>query len=187
MRDGKLSPEEADTHPQRSVITRALGTDPDVDVDTFTIEARAGDVFLLCSDGLTTMVGDDAILRIVEEQRDDLDARRQDARGRREHGGGEDNITVVLFEIARSSLEDTRRFELPPEPRLDDEDTLSGIEAVPAVDTMVVPSEQIEEAVREYEEEHGEGGRSLGFRLLVALAVVLIVAAVVLFLLLGLG
>src|SRR3954465_1861054 len=56
VRSGKLSPEEADTHPQRSVITRTLGTDPDVDVDTFSVDARPGDVFMLCSDGLTTMV-----------------------------------------------------------------------------------------------------------------------------------
>src|SRR6266545_3809540 len=53
MRSGKLSPEEAETHPQRSVITRALGTDPDVDVDTFSVETKPGDLFLLCSDGLT--------------------------------------------------------------------------------------------------------------------------------------
>ena len=53
VRSGRLSPEEAEIHPQRSVITRALGTDPDVDVDTFSVEARPGDVFLICSDGLT--------------------------------------------------------------------------------------------------------------------------------------
>src|SRR5439155_15086133 len=51
VRSGKLSPEEAEVHPQRSVITRALGTDPDVDVDTFEVEAEPGDLFLLCSDG----------------------------------------------------------------------------------------------------------------------------------------
>ena len=62
MKSGKLSPEEAETHPQRSVITRALGTDPDVDVDSFMVETQAGDVFLLCSDGLTTMVDDGDIL-----------------------------------------------------------------------------------------------------------------------------
>jgi PPM family protein phosphatase len=186
MRDGKLSQEEAEAHPQRSVITRALGTDPDVDVDTFTIEARPGDVFLLCSDGLTTMVGDEAILRIVEEHRGDLDRAARTLVGAANSAGGEDNITVVLFEIAAESLEDTRRFELPPEPAPDDEDTLSGLEAVPAVDTAVVPAEDIAEAVREYEAEHAEPrGRSLVFRVLVTLAVVLLLAAVVLFLLLG--
>jgi serine/threonine protein phosphatase PrpC len=65
MRSGRLTPEEADAHPQRSVITRALGTDPEVDVDTFTVEVADGDVFLICSDGLSTMVADDEILGIV--------------------------------------------------------------------------------------------------------------------------
>src|SRR4029079_3231786 len=51
VRSGKLSPEEADSHPQRSVITRVLGTEPDVDVDTFSVRTRPGDLFLLCSDG----------------------------------------------------------------------------------------------------------------------------------------
>jgi PPM family protein phosphatase len=66
MRSGRLSAEEAETHPQRSVITRALGTDAEVDVDTMTVEASAGDVFLLCSDGLTTMVSDEDILELGE-------------------------------------------------------------------------------------------------------------------------
>ncbi|TMM06316.1 MAG: Stp1/IreP family PP2C-type Ser/Thr phosphatase [Actinobacteria bacterium] len=76
VRSGKLSPEEAETHPQRSVITRALGTDPDVDVDTFSIEALPGDLFMLCSDGLTSMVEDDVILRCIEKNRDNLQASR---------------------------------------------------------------------------------------------------------------
>ena len=59
LKSGKLSEEEAQIHPQRSVITRAVGTDPDVDVDGFTIEAEEGDVFLICSDGLTDMVEDE--------------------------------------------------------------------------------------------------------------------------------
>ena len=190
MRDGKLSQEEADAHPQRSVITRALGTDPDVDVDLYAIEAQPGDLFLLCSDGLTTMVGDEAILRIVEEHRGDLDRAAKSLVGAANTAGGEDNITVVLFEIAATEgLEDTRRFELPLEPDSapEDEDTLSGLDAVPAVDTAVVPAAEIEEAVREYEEEHREPKRSLAFRLLVTLAVVALLAAVVLFLILGFG
>ena len=70
VRSGKLSPEEAEGHPQRSVITRALGTDPDVDVDTFSVETRPGDLFLICSDGLTTMVDDETILAEVARNRD---------------------------------------------------------------------------------------------------------------------
>src|SRR5947208_15542497 len=69
VRSGKLSPEEADGHPQRSIITRALGTDPDVDPDTFSIETAPGDLFMLCSDGLTSMVEDEDILQTVEKHR----------------------------------------------------------------------------------------------------------------------
>ena len=73
LKSGKLSREEAEIHPQRSVITRAVGTDPDVDVDAFVVDASEGDIFLLCSDGLTDMVGDDDILDTVERHREDLD------------------------------------------------------------------------------------------------------------------
>src|SRR3954454_5807980 len=58
VRQGKLTPEQAEKHPQRSVITRALGPESSVEVDTFRIPARAGDVYLLCSDGLSGMVSD---------------------------------------------------------------------------------------------------------------------------------
>src|SRR5437870_12338603 len=73
LKSGKLSPEEAEGHPQRSVITRALGTDPDVDADTFAVQAQEGDVFLLCSDGLTDMVDDEEILDLLDRYHDDLD------------------------------------------------------------------------------------------------------------------
>ena len=69
VRRGELSPEEAAVHPQRSVITRALGTEADVDVDAFTIQAEDGDVFLLCSDGLTTMVDVGTITAIISQHR----------------------------------------------------------------------------------------------------------------------
>jgi serine/threonine protein phosphatase PrpC len=100
VRSGRLSPEEAETHPQRSVITRALGTDPDVDADVFRVQARAGDLFLLCSDGLTTMVDADTILTTLERRRDDLELAARELVGEANRRGGEDNITVVLFEIA---------------------------------------------------------------------------------------
>src|SRR4029078_12523598 len=60
-RQGRLTSEQAEDHPQRSIITRALGPEEEVEVDTLTFSARPGDVFLLCSDGLTTMVKDDGI------------------------------------------------------------------------------------------------------------------------------
>jgi len=69
VKSGKISEEESRIHPQRSVITRAVGTDPDVDVDAFTIEAEDGDVFLICSDGLSDMVEDVDILELVDANR----------------------------------------------------------------------------------------------------------------------
>ena len=148
VRSGRLSPEEADTHPQRSVITRALGTDPDVDVDSFSVEAKAGDVFLICSDGLTSMVDDQTILGIVEQSRGDLDAVAKELIGAANRSGGEDNITVVFFEMSDKPPEvpaETKTMpavQAPPPAAEADEDTLSGLEGVPTVQTMVVPPEQ---------------------------------------------
>ena len=110
LKSGKLSEEEAQVHPQRSVITRAVGTDPDVDVDAFTIVAEEGDIFLICSDGLTDMVEDEEILELVHLHRDDLDKAVKALVAAANRGGGEDNITAVAFRIsaeAAPSTEDT--------------------------------------------------------------------------------
>ena len=131
VRSGKLSPEEAETHPQRSVVTRALGTDPDVDVDTFRVDAKPGDLFLLCSDGLTSMVDDDTILDEIRRNRDDLRAASKALVRAANRGGGEDNITVVFFEIAPGGATE-RTVALPP-PQEDEQDTLDELDRVPAV------------------------------------------------------
>jgi serine/threonine protein phosphatase PrpC len=149
VRSGKLSPEEAESHPQRSVITRALGTDPDVDVDTFTIEAHPGDLFLLCSDGLYSMVGTDKILDLLRRHRNNLDDAAKAMIAAANRKGGDDNITVVAFEIARAGDETetiplsalpSEEEETPP----DEEDTLDETEGVPAVSTMVIRSEDLQ-------------------------------------------
>ena len=143
MKSGKLSPEEAEIHPQRSVITRALGTDPDVDVDTFVIEAQEGDLFLICSDGLTSMVGDEEILEVLERFHDDLDRASKELIAAANRAGGEDNITVVTFTI---SAEGGDTAQLPAAG--EDDDTLHGVHPpAPAVDTMVVPAEEIEDVL----------------------------------------
>jgi protein phosphatase len=172
LKTGKLSPEEAETHPQRSVITRALGTDPDVDVDTFSVRAEDGDLFLLCSDGLTDMVSEESILDVVERNRSDIDGALRALVKAANHGGGQDNITVVAFEIADGVLAndgETREQALPP---VEDEDTLDETDAVPVVETGVVPVDEIraeDEAVR---------ARRRRGRLLAWLAILLLVAAV---------
>jgi protein phosphatase len=156
MKSGKLSREEAEAHPQRSVITRALGTDPDVDADTFTIEAKAGDVFLLCSDGLTDMVGEHEILELVERNREDIDAALKSLVKAANRSGGEDNITVVAFEIAENQAlthDGETREQAAPAPPRDEEDTLTEADAVRAVDTAVVPVEEIQAEVRAKEQQ----------------------------------
>jgi PPM family protein phosphatase len=156
VRSGRLSPEEAESHPQRSVITRALGTEPDVDVDTFTVEAHPGDVYLLCSDGLTDMTSARDILAAVEQSRDLDDAARSLVQAANA-GGGEDNITVVLFEIAgdqhADDLGETAQLPAAVEDDDDDEDTLSPLDAVPAVDTAVIPAAVVEERLQQVEAE----------------------------------
>jgi PPM family protein phosphatase len=144
LKSGKLSPQEAELHPQRSVITRAVGTDPDVDVDAFVVEASEGDIFLLCSDGLTDMVGDDDILDTVERHREDLDRATKALVSAANRGGGEDNITVVAFAIAADGEETVRM------PSVDDtgpdDDTAEHAVPAPSVDTMVVPPHEVENA-----------------------------------------
>jgi len=97
-RSGQITPEAAEHHPQRSIITRALGPEPDVEVDTYTLSGRPGDLFLLCSDGLTSMISDDevaAVLRTSETLDDAADALIRAAN----QSGGKDNITAVLFRL----------------------------------------------------------------------------------------
>ena len=93
VRRGKLTAEQAEEHPQRSIITRALGPEPVVEVDHMTTFARDGDLFLLCSDGLTSMIGDDAIEAILRAGPDLataghalIDAANDGGRARQHHG-----------------------------------------------------------------------------------------------------
>jgi protein phosphatase len=98
VREGKLTEEQAAEHPQRSIITRALGPEAQVTVDTWTYPVRAGDVLLLCSDGLTSMLSEERISEILnaaaslEKAGDQLIAEANAA-------GGRDNITVVAFRV----------------------------------------------------------------------------------------
>jgi protein phosphatase len=183
MKSGKLSREEAESHPQRSVITRALGTDPDVDADTFTIEAKAGDVFLLCSDGLTDMVGEREILGLVERNRSDINAALKSLVKAANRSGGEDNITVVAFEIAEGeSLAhdgETRENVLVASAR-DEEDTLTEADAVPTVDTAVVSTAEIQAELEAKERQDRAKRRRLRRRIVAWLVLVAIAAGIAL-------
>jgi PPM family protein phosphatase len=138
VRSGRLTPEEADVHPQRSVITRALGTDAQVDVDTFTVPAENGDLFLLCSDGLTTMVGDEEIRDLVTRAKD-LDQAGKGLVKAANRAGGEDNVTVVLFRVSDGAAELEETAVGSGNGRAQDEDledTLTGLDAP----TMTAPA-----------------------------------------------
>jgi hypothetical protein len=162
------------------VITRALGTDPDVDVDTFSIPTQPGDLFMLCSDGLTSMVEDEEILKTVEKHRDNLQTAAKALIRAANKGGGEDNITVVFFEIGEGSgepLEETAQYPvLDGDGQVDDDKTLDELDHVPVVDTMVVPPEEAAKFV----EQPGTGPkRRTRSRVIPALLLILAAIAVV--------
>ena len=102
VRKGELSETDAERHPQRSVITRALGTDESVEVDTFEVRAAAGDVFLLCSDGLNTMVPEPKIADILAGDRAAATLARDLVRAALA-GGGEDNVTAIVFRVGETT------------------------------------------------------------------------------------
>jgi serine/threonine protein phosphatase PrpC len=97
-RKGQLTEAQAEDHPQRSIITRSVGPEPEVEVDLQTVAAQAGDVFLLCSDGLTTMLDDDHIERLLDRATSMPNAVRAlvDEANR---AGGRDNISVIAFKV----------------------------------------------------------------------------------------
>jgi PPM family protein phosphatase len=98
VRQGKLTPQEADEHPQRSIITRALGPETGVEADSRTWPARTGDVYLICSDGLTSMVEETRVGELVAGAPSLAAAGRALIEAANE-AGGRDNITVVLFRL----------------------------------------------------------------------------------------
>jgi protein phosphatase len=102
-RQGRLTEEQAEEHPQRSIITRALGPEPAVEVDTMTYQARAGDVILLCSDGLTTMLHEPRIAEILSSA-PNLDAAVSGMVDEANANGGRDNITVVAFRLEEEGV-----------------------------------------------------------------------------------
>lgn len=97
-RRGQLTAEEADEHPQRSIITRALGPEPQVLVDTYSWRGLEGDVYLLCSDGLTSMVPETRVADIVRGAKS-LSVAGRALIAAANDAGGRDNITVVLFRL----------------------------------------------------------------------------------------
>ena len=121
-RSGQITPEAAEHHPQRSIITRALGPEPDVEVDTYTLAGREGDVFLICSDGLTSMISDEEVASILRSAGSLEEAADELVRAANQ-SGGKDNITVILFRLGEGEAADG---DTAVRPVPGDEDTMVG-------------------------------------------------------------
>jgi protein phosphatase len=126
VRQGRLSAEEAETHPQRSVIMRVLGVEPEVEVDTWSIEAADGDVVLLCSDGLTRFVDDEQIGRTLARP---LNGAVRELVRAANAAGGDDNITAVAFRVEGGGVAGETLVAAP----VDDRDTLTEADRVPVI------------------------------------------------------
>ena len=99
VQSGKLHKEDMRTHPNKNIITRALGTNSDVKADCFEIEVDEGDVLLLCSDGLSNMLEDEKIERIIRSNREDMSEAGRQLVQEANEAGGKDNISVVLIQL----------------------------------------------------------------------------------------
>jgi len=97
-RRGQITEQQAEDHPQRSIITRALGPEPEVQVDVQSVAADPGDIFMLCSDGLTTMLDDARICELINGATS-LEAATRTLIDEANRAGGRDNITVILFQV----------------------------------------------------------------------------------------
>ncbi|WP_318652383.1 Stp1/IreP family PP2C-type Ser/Thr phosphatase [Paenibacillus lycopersici] len=103
VKSGQITPEEAAKHPRRNVMTRALGTDEQVEVDVRGISWQKDDVLLLCSDGLSGMIGAADIIATLRQDELDLDQKADRLVQQALQAGGDDNVTVVLLHHAEDT------------------------------------------------------------------------------------
>ncbi len=168
IRQGRLTPEEAVEHPQRSVITRALGPEGVVEVDTRSFRGRAGDIYLICSDGLTTMLTEQEIAVLLSAHaslRESGEALIAAANA----AGGRDNITVVLLRVAEAGSDGLSHG--------DEHVTMTGM---PAVTTAPEPAAEPAEPLRPRDPAPTQpAGRSKRMRRAGVTAVMLVVIGLV--------
>ena len=165
VQEGRISAEEAERHPQRSIITRALGADSDVSVDEITVALSEGDRILLCSDGLTSMIDAGTVHDVLERQ-SNLEAAVDELVELALDAGGEDNVTVVLIDVVEDGAErpaaaPARQDDVRREPTEPD-----AVPAPPAVDTGV---HRVDIGADEDARSGGRRGRGLLITLLVLL------------------
>lgn len=176
-RKGQLTDAQAEDHPQRSIITRALGPEPEVQVDVQTVPAQHGDVFLICSDGLTTMLDDEQIGRVLTRATS-LEAAVKTLVDEANRAGGRDNITVVAFRLADPAAPEAGN----PGASSDEGATLIGASAEEAGLTATeVRRRAAAEAARKRREEVAGQPRRRGPRRALKLLAVLLVLAVLAF------
>lgn len=155
LAEGRISPEEAEVHPRRNIMTRALGVEPKVVVDLFVEEPVGGDRYLLCSDGLPREVSDDLIASILRRLSDPNEAATELVEEAKRRGGN-DNITVVVVDIASEAGDAEGEGLSPPAGASgtavpDATTVIASSEALPAVtaanlgDTTVVPAVGLDE------------------------------------------
>jgi protein phosphatase len=139
-RRGQLTAQEADEHPQRSIITRALGPEPDVLVDTSSWRGAAGDIYLLCSDGLTSMVPEARVADIVR----DASTLREGGRAlidAANEAGGRDNITVILFRLEEIGGDEDGELEQPTSTGMRVADVRSAVAEAPPAPAPAPPAQ----------------------------------------------
>jgi protein phosphatase len=152
VREGRLTEEQAESHPQRAIITRALGVDEDVEVDLYTVGVSQGDRVIVCSDGLTTMLRDREIEGIARQEADPRVAANrlvEAANG----AGGDDNITVIVLDVTEVDVPE------PPDPGALAEGT-APLPATPAVEPEPAPVPPVS---TETEAPQRHLGRSIAF------------------------
>jgi PPM family protein phosphatase len=142
-RTGQITAEAAEHHPQRSIITRALGPEPDVEVDTYTLTGREGDLFLICSDGLTSMISDDEVAAILRSS-GPLDEVAEALVRSANQSGGKDNITVILFRLGEEGAA-VADATAPAQVMPAEEDTIVG--GLTAADVQAADREPADERV----------------------------------------
>ncbi|MBA3432671.1 MAG: Stp1/IreP family PP2C-type Ser/Thr phosphatase [Actinobacteria bacterium] len=177
VESGVLTPEEAERHPQRSAITRALGTEPTVEVDGFTIDAEPGDLFLICSDGLSVMLADKQMAAAIKSSDGDPAGAAEALVAAANDRGGEDNVTVVLFEMLDAGVPEVA----PPTPEepsaVDDQEADTSSPEEPVSETPVSENAVSETPASETPPEPGSlrrhgagpGGRLAALLLLAAI------------------
>jgi protein phosphatase len=174
-RKGQLTDAQAEDHPQRSIITRALGPEPEVEVDLQTVPAQAGDVFLICSDGLTTMLDDEKIAHVLSRATSLQSAVRAlvDEANR---AGGRDNITVVLFR-----LEDTDGGDGAAAATKEGATLIGGDAEAAGLSATEVRKRAAAEAARKRREDLDSRPRRRGLRMALKVLVPLLLIAAILF------